>query len=1032
MVIETALLATALFEVTKKLAEKGIIDPALEKGLEPFRNKLTGFYDSKRSDEDLRKVFTDVIQKMGASAKDKDQLSSWLKNVGLDRLQSEKNAALRRQMALALIGFTDKNAAPPDDLMVALGWPRSRTGELSKLLANLRAGLVGTSWQPVLDYANEARKQDLLTSILAQLSEWNNLMVLTDNGQALRVVVEKQGLTSDQAAKIERRYRDDLVRELYWHNFRGIVQVKQDTRLPLTDIYLELGILEFRNREEQEKFQQRMSTVDEPLTQLAERRIEERVSNGIAKAQRLVILGDPGMGKTISLRFITLMLAYGFGAARIGLEQPYIPLFVRLADYARELEKRPALTLDNYLFEYIQQTHSGSDRLGEFLRFALDQGKCVLLLDGLDEVATDLKSSKSSHAKIINEVEKLGSVWCDGKPGNRLIVTSRIEGYWNDPLHGFANTQLSPLRRRNDMEAFLLQWFTAHEQAHNHELPYDRAAVLAQKRVNDLLPRILSTPSVRRLAANPLLLTILALIDDNLGKLPNRRITLYRIASQTLIESWRQIQVGLPDELLAELGDDKIIRLMSPLAYWLHENRPGGAASTEDWQRELVATLIKEGFEREAEDLASRFLYHARFQTGILAERSLGQFGFFHLTFEEYLAARQIARQRAEERREMLKKHWQDARWQEVILLAAGQLGIEEARTDDASDFLEDLLKMEPRADEENGRPALLAGRALVDIGSRSVTPTTRRWVEKALRYAAQDIDPDTEKPSLKTQVQPRIRAECADLAEELGYRPEDLYSFVSIPNSQSIQFLLAKSPVTNAQYARFLRPENFTEKALWCGFLKFDKCGENKAGEDWGVVGWEWLQTALKGPDWTVENSVLLPRFWRDVRFGIVHPYAPVVGVSWYEANAYCKWLLLHWDDLEEGKQGLEKPNLLRLPTEKEWVVAAGDEAGDRFSWGELKDPQEIVRYANTSESGIKRTTPVWMYPAGTSQPYGLLDMSGNVWEWQANYRDDDFAWRGGSWYVNQDLARIPAGDDYYPYYWSYDLGFRVLALPI
>ena len=1044
MVIETALLAAALVKVAEKLAEKGLIDPALEKGLEPFKAKLTGFYQAKKAEKELQTAFMGAIQKIGAPD-DEDQLVRWLKKQGLDRLQADKNDALRRQVALAVIGFTDAKAHPPEDLMVAMGWPRSRAGDLALLLTSLRAGLTGTSWQPVLDYADEARSRDLLGDILAQLADWNNLMVLTDSGKALRVLVEKQGMSAEQAASIEHRYRADLVKELYWHNFRGIVQVKKDTRFPLTDIYLELGLLKLSNKDDQEKLQQKMLVLDhEARAQLEEQRMGERVSNGLAKAQRLVILGDPGTGKTISLRFIALMLAYGYGAARIGLEQPFIPLFVRLADYARELEKRPALALDNYLFEYIQQAHSGSERLGEFLRWALEKGKCMLLLDGLDEVATDLKSGKSSHSNVVKAVEKLGSLWCDGQPGNRLIVTSRIEGYWNDALGGFEHVQLSPLRPPDEVEAFLLQWFTAHEQAHDHDLPCEKAEARARKHVDDLLPRILSTPSVRRLSANPLLLTILALIDDNLGKLPNRRITLYKIASQTLIESWRQIQIGLPDELLAELGDDKIIRIMSPLAYWLHENRPGGAASTEDWRRELEATLVKEGFEKEAPDLAGRFLHHARFQTGILTERSLGQFGFFHLTFEEYLAARQIARQRAEERREMLKKHWSDPRWQEVILLAAGQLGIEEARTDDVSDLLEDLLKMEPQNAEQNGRPALLAGRALADIGSRSVTSTTRRWVEKALRFAARDVDPDSEKPAQKEHVSPRTRAECADLADELGYQPDDLHTFVPV-GQNGILFYLARYPVTNAQYARFLKPENFANQELWMDFPKYAEPEKKYAKMGtWGDEGWQWLRKALlddafqEKQNIDVENGVVLPGYWQDARFGAMRPNAPVVGISWWEANAYCKWLAANWQNQPEAEllSSFILPNsslAFRLPTEAEWVLAAGGEQNGRFAFGELKDPrQEISQHANTDESGIQRTTPVWMYPSGES-PHKGMDMSGNVFEWQANYSSNSQKYlglRGGSWISNVGYARVSdRNSDDYPLGRNFNFGFRVLG---
>jgi formylglycine-generating enzyme required for sulfatase activity len=157
------------------------------------------------------------------------------------------------------------------------------------------------------------------------------------------------------------------------------------------------------------------------------------------------------------------------------------------------------------------------------------------------------------------------------------------------------------------------------------------------------------------------------------------------------------------------------------------------------------------------------------------------------------------------------------------------------------------------------------------------------------------------------------------------------------------------------------------------------------------------------------------------------------VVGVTWYEANAYCKWLLVNWDHLEEGQQGLPKPKEIRLPTETEWILAAGGEAQNRFAFGELKDVKDLPRHANTSESGIQRTTPVWMYPGGAT-PEGLMDMSGNVFEWQANNRSTSSrALRGGSWYLSGVDARVSGRYFLNPDSGYDDVGFRlvVFALP-
>ena len=254
-------------------------------------------------------------------------------------------------------------------------------------------------------------------------------------------------------------------------------------------------------------------------------------------------------------------------------------------------------------------------------------------------------------------------------------------------------------------------------------------------------------------------------------------------------------------------------------------------------------------------------------------------------------------------------------------------------------------------------------------------------------------------------------RASAADTLDELGHALNDLFTFVPISD-----FFISKYPVTNVQYERFLKPENFRNKDLWCNFPRFDE-NSQPMKENWRDEAWNWLQKALQEND-DVQDGVLLPRTWRDPRFGIARRGAPVVGISWYEANAYCSWLKENWDEEEENKNPF-KPREVRLPTEKEWASAAGgEEPENRFAWGMLKDEKEITRFANTSESGINRTTPVWMYPLGAS-PHKYS-------------KDRDYpSLRGGSWGSDLDYARVSFRDVLRPYLGFDLIGFRVVSLP-
>jgi formylglycine-generating enzyme required for sulfatase activity len=283
-------------------------------------------------------------------------------------------------------------------------------------------------------------------------------------------------------------------------------------------------------------------------------------------------------------------------------------------------------------------------------------------------------------------------------------------------------------------------------------------------------------------------------------------------------------------------------------------------------------------------------------------------------------------------------------------------------------------------------------------------------------------------------ELDPVKRAASAGSADYLDFLPDDLYSFIPIPNENQPQFFIARYPVTNAQYMRFINvvtKPDFSEKDLWLNFPKFDENGKLMQG-DWGEEAWNWLKKALEGKSRDVVSRGSL----ENENFGAVRNATPAVNVTWYAANAYCKWLLKNWNELDEGQGDLPKPKLIRLPSEEEWVLAAGGEENNRYPWDAdqvITEGEEILRRANVRESGIRRTTPVWMYPEGAS-PYGLMDMSGNAWEWQANHysgKQTALALRGGSWSNIHRDARVAGRDSYDPHYSNSGIGFRVLALP-
>ena len=160
------------------------------------------------------------------------------------------------------------------------------------------------------------------------------------------------------------------------------------------------------------------------------------------------------------------------------------------------------------------------------------------------------------------------------------------------------------------------------------------------------------------------------------------------------------------------------------------------------------------------------------------------------------------------------------------------------------------------------------------------------------------------------------------------GYLPETTTFEISA-------FVIGKYPVTNQQYALFMAAGGYQQSGWW-------------TQDGWAICQRE---------NWTA------PRRWEnnDVRYGD----CPVIGVSWYEATAFCCWAS---DATGEA---------ITLPTEKQWQRAAQGDDGREFPWG--NDDPDII-YCNWNRD-VGRPTPVTRYPDGAS-PFGVMDMSGNAWE--------------------------------------------------
>jgi formylglycine-generating enzyme required for sulfatase activity len=244
-------------------------------------------------------------------------------------------------------------------------------------------------------------------------------------------------------------------------------------------------------------------------------------------------------------------------------------------------------------------------------------------------------------------------------------------------------------------------------------------------------------------------------------------------------------------------------------------------------------------------------------------------------------------------------------------------------------------------------------------------------------------------------------------------------------------EFWIGKYPVTCTQYRKFVEQDGYKKLEYW----------KTPAAK-------EWLQ----------KSGQTAPRYWEDPRWN--QPNLPVVGVTWFEANAYCEWLTEQFQVSEfQGLRGRQletlKPETLkpatwraRLPTEAEWEKAATWDAERKqkrvYPWEGEFDPDK----ANTAEgkNPIGSTSPVGIYPHGAS-PCGALDMAGNVWEWcNTLYQEYPYhldtkhesaeaagtrVLRGGSWTNYDNSARGAFRGNGNPDGWYSNVGFRVVVAP-
>jgi len=676
--------------------------------------------------------------------------------------------------------------------------------------------------------------------------------------------------------------------------------------------------------------------------------VNVNVNEALSAHRRLVVLGDPGSGKTTLLRYLALLYARdlneqtGIVHTHLGLDEtgvlpillPLRQLGVFLRRHAEESTEGHRLLLD-FLQQYLQNERI--DVPLDFFDPHLIDGQAVVLLDGMDEVAgTDLR----------RRVARLVESFTRAYPQCRFVVTSRIVGYTDAARLGeqYTTTTVQDFTLA-DVEKFLSYW---HRLVFVSQIgPGSSAEHAAQRQTQQLLSAIRGSERIRELAINPLLLTVIALVHRDRVKLPDRRAELYDEAVAVLLGKWDEARgVILERPILSDRPFDTTDRrlLLQSVALHMHEQQQKEieTEALHGLLRQLFRPLVTD--DSLADKAAHRFLHLIEERTGLLVARGDGVYTFSHLTFQEYLAALAVAARDDYVAYTLARSG--EAWWREVILLEAGHLSLlSKERT---SRLIAAIAghKQEPTRYHNLG----LASGCLQDVGDGRVDRVVAEKVSRRLRA---DLETPLshsrwgrlfkkEEQLTKEWIEQRGAAMNALVRAGAGYwtQPYGEPEWIEIPAGAFMMgegektcqvklpdYAIARVPITNAQYQLFVAA--------------------------------------------TKQST---PKHWADGRIPKGLESHPVVNVSWHDAIAFCQWL-----SQVTGK-------VITLPSEAEWEKAArGDKDTRAYPWGDTFD--RLRR--NTRELGIGSTTPVGIFPDGAS-PYGVLEMSGNVWEWCRNKYDD------------------------------------------
>ena len=785
----------------------------------------------------------------------------------------------------------------------------------------------------------------------------------------------------------------------------------------------------------------------------------------------LIILGDPGSGKSTSLAMLAVDTAREW---QTGNNHALFPIWVSLAAVVFKENTSPEELLLTGVSEIDLSINyfgvSGGKKLERLLRNMIINGKALLLLDGLDEVGDQLL------AKVRSAISQIVGL----KNGSRVIVTCRTFDY----------RQSNPIRKVPiDRELELLP-YSPDEQMLYVKRWYDAAVRIGRfsaPQAEDLSTALiieLHNEEISELAESPLLLALLTLIHSEEAKLPDTRAVVADRAIKYMLADaarWRAREAGA-----STIATPPILSLAIEIAHasYLEEERISEGEST-GITPDMVISLAEKICEimkwadpqkkvPTPDALAQQFLR----SHGLLLDIGNGKYRFAHRSFQEFLAGQYYA---AGAHHEDALEKASSIHWREPFRLMASFAGHEGENLYYILNLISELLL----SSSSPISSIQLGAEMLTEIGRRrlalrqfnSVLSANGLW-EQAQMILAKHVESsalglaerERSASALGLLGDPRFTNNgtlippCNHIVElpsatlRIGSTRPDRElvkksgGFVADPRSIHFHpFKIGRYPITNAEFRLFVESDGYTNLEYWDGDMASGwVSGDSKILE---FIRNHWLETLYEHHAKEIRDGEIdvrrieeeslkrtaprtAPFYWHDRRFN--RPNQPVVGINWWEAHAFCKWATKTGH--ETGT--LDPDYIIDLPTEFEWEYASRPAADDRiYPWGD--EWSDLKAHVSSNILNMRQPAPVGIYLA--HWPNGPFDMAGNVWEWTLSLhlpysKDydskrfsvdsiDERVVRGSSWLNTSVVAACSVRCVDRSYNLFYDVGFRIVC---